>query len=113
MVGSTEDVDARDNTGTTYTSGSSYKGVPIYWLNGNKVADQYQDFYDGSWDEEASMRTQAGTSTGSSPAPYGQAATHDGKEETDWDWQHQSCPGCRRESRIRGARQAELAGHQR
>ena len=47
VVGSTDDVDARDNTGTTYTSGSSYKGVPIYWLNGNKVVDDYEDFYDG------------------------------------------------------------------
>ena len=41
-------IDARDNTGTTFTS--SDKGVPIYWLGGTKVADQYQDFYDGSWD---------------------------------------------------------------
>ena len=48
VVGCTEDDDARDNTGTTFTS--SDKGVPIYWLNGTKVADQYQDFYDGSWD---------------------------------------------------------------
>ena len=48
VVGCTEDDDARDNTGTTFTS--SDKGVPIYWVNGNKVADQYQDFYDGSWD---------------------------------------------------------------
>ena len=40
--------DARDNTGTTFTS--SDKGVPIYWMSGTKVADQYQDFYDGSWD---------------------------------------------------------------
>ena len=44
-VGSTEDVDARDNTSTTYTS--SDKGVPIYWLDGNKVVDDYEDFYDG------------------------------------------------------------------
>ena len=62
VVGSTAAVDARDNTGTTYTSGLSYKGVPIYWLNGNKVVDDYEDFYDGGWDEEASMRTEAGTS---------------------------------------------------
>ena len=48
VVGCTEDDDARDNTGTTFTS--SDKGVPIYWLGGTKVADQYQDFYDGSWD---------------------------------------------------------------
>ena len=25
--------------------------MPIYWLNGNKVADQYEDFYDGDWDD--------------------------------------------------------------
>ena len=56
VVGSTAAVDARDNTGTTGT------GVPIYWLNGNKVADDYEDFYDGGWDEEATMRTEAGTS---------------------------------------------------
>ena len=48
VVGCTEDDDARDNTGTTFTS--SDKGVPIYWLGGTKIADQYQDFYDGSWD---------------------------------------------------------------
>ena len=51
---STADVDARDHTGTTGT------GVPIYWLypsrdaddlaGNGKVADDYADFYDGSWD---------------------------------------------------------------
>ena len=45
-VGCTEDVDAVDNTGTTGA------GVPIHWLNGNKVADDYADFYDEDWDEE-------------------------------------------------------------
>ena len=45
-VGCTSDVDARDNTRTTGT------GVPIYWLNGAKAADNYADFYDGSWDDE-------------------------------------------------------------
>ena len=47
-------VDARDNTSTTGT------GVPIYWLNGAKVADNYTDFYDGSWDSIAG-RTQTGS----------------------------------------------------
>ena len=56
MLGSTEDVDARDNTGTTGT------GVPIYWLGGAKVADDYGDFYDGDWDEEATGRRQNGDS---------------------------------------------------
>ena len=44
VVGSTATVDARDNTNTTGT------GVPIYWLNGNKVADHYADFYNGNWE---------------------------------------------------------------
>ena len=62
MVGSTESVDARDNTATTGT------GVPIYWLNGAKVADDYADFYDGDWDEEATGRrgTGAAVTLGSS-----------------------------------------------
>ena len=41
VLASTEAVDARDNTATTGT------GVPIYWLDGNKLADDYADLYDG------------------------------------------------------------------
>ena len=59
VVGCTGAVDARDNTATTYTT--SDKGVPIYWLNGAKVADEYEDFYDGSWDEEANDKNESGT----------------------------------------------------
>ena len=59
VVGCTASIDARDNIHTTYTS--TNKGVPIYWLNGNKVADEYEDFYDGSWDDEANDKTQFGT----------------------------------------------------
>ena len=59
VVGCTGAVDARDNTSTTYTS--TAKGVPIYWLNGAKVADQYEDFYDGSWDDEANDKNESGT----------------------------------------------------
>ena len=58
-VGCTADVDARDNTYTTYTA--SAKGVPIYWLNGTKAADDYEDFYDESWDDEANDRNESGT----------------------------------------------------
>ena len=54
VVGSTADVNAWDNTATTGT------GVRIYWLNGNKVADNYADFYDGSWDDEAAPRDESG-----------------------------------------------------
>ena len=37
-------VSAKTNTGT----GSG--GEKIYWPNGDKVADNYNDFYDGNWD---------------------------------------------------------------
>ena len=56
-VGSTAATDARDNTETTYTS--SHRGWPIHWFNGNKVADDYADFYDGSWDDEANPQGRA------------------------------------------------------
>ena len=50
---------ARDNTGTTYTS--TDRGVPIYWLDGPKVADDYADFYDGTWDHANPYRNEHGT----------------------------------------------------
>ena len=56
VVGCTQAVDARDNTGTN-TNGS---GVPIYWVGGNKVADSDADFYDGSWDDETNDKNQLG-----------------------------------------------------
>ena len=58
-LGCTADTDARDTTYTTYTS--TDKGVPIYWLNGAKAADQYEDFYDGTWDDEANDKNESGT----------------------------------------------------
>ena len=58
VVGSTSTVDARDNTGTTGA------GVPIYWLNGAKVADDYADFYDNSWDSREG-RHESGNRIGS------------------------------------------------
>ena len=45
---------ARDRTCTTGT------GVPIHWLGGNKVADSYTDFYDGSWDDRTNWRDENG-----------------------------------------------------
>ena len=48
-------VDARDNTSTTGT------GVPIYWLKGARVANNYADFYDGSWDDEANVKNESGS----------------------------------------------------
>ncbi len=55
VLGSTMTVDARDNTDTA-PAGANYvadEGEPIYWLKGDMVADDYADFYDGSWDSRA------------------------------------------------------------
>ena len=71
-VGCTADTDARDNTKTTYTT--TDKGVPIYWLNGAKAADQYEDFYDGSWDDEANDKNESGTDA------------HDTSQNVNWPW---------------------------
>ena len=35
--------------------------MPIYWLNGNKVVDDYEDFYDGDWDNEGGDKDESGT----------------------------------------------------
>ena len=44
ILGSTATVDARAHNGMT---GSG--GAPVYWLNGARVADDNDDFFDGSW----------------------------------------------------------------
>ena len=69
-LASTGAVAARDNTATTGT------GVPIYWLNGNKVADDYADFYDNSWDDESDVRNEHGNSEASRTVWTG--SHHDG-----------------------------------
>ena len=53
-VACTEAVDARDNSGT------SGIGLGIHWLGGAKAVDNYVDFYDGSWDEEVTVRDESG-----------------------------------------------------
>ena len=49
VLGCTATVDARDHTGTTSTD----TAAPIYWVDGDKVADDYADLYDGRWDSNA------------------------------------------------------------
>ncbi len=51
ILGSTATVDARTHNGM---SGSG--GVPLYWVNGAKVADDNDDFFDGSWTSKTSGR---------------------------------------------------------
>ena len=55
VLGSTATVAARDNAMTTGT------GVPIYWLGGAKVADNYSDFHDSTWDSSEVRNESAGT----------------------------------------------------
>ena len=55
-IASTAAVDARVNTQTR----SSDPNAPIYWLNGNKAADNYADMYDGTWDDEVNLMTESG-----------------------------------------------------
>ena len=79
-VGCTRAVDARDNTGTTGT------GVPIYWLNGNKVADDNADFYDGSWSNETNDKNESGSNGPNTNQSANYPLTgcdHDGTEETN------------------------------
>ena len=52
VLGSTSGASAIDNTGTRG------EGVPIYWLEGEKAADNYFDFYDGSWDSRVGVDEQ-------------------------------------------------------
>ena len=54
VVGSNASVSARDNTKTT----GAGAGIAIYWLNGDKVADDYNDFWDGSWDAQMASDTR-------------------------------------------------------
>ena len=56
-VGSTAGFGARGHTGTTDA------GVPIYYLNGEKIADNYNDFYDGSWDSVETRDENGGVLT--------------------------------------------------
>ena len=47
--------DAIDHVGMTGT------GIPVYWVNGDKAADNYGDFWDGNWDSYE-LRNQRGQS---------------------------------------------------
>ena len=52
LVSVYQGIDARGNTLTRHLTSPPDPGhnSPIYWVRGEKVADNYADFYDGSWD---------------------------------------------------------------
>ena len=73
--------DARLLTDTTWTE--TDRGVPIYWLNGARVADDYADFYDGTWANEDKPRNGIGNPHSlADPAPW-TGTDHDGTELFD------------------------------
>ena len=85
MIGCTAP-DGRVNSRTIHTT--SDKGVPIYWLRGAKAADDYEDFYDGSWDEEANDKNESGTNGPDTSQEANYPLTgcdHDGTEYRDAD----------------------------
>ena len=55
VLGSSSTKDARAHTETTGAD-----GVPIYWLNGAKLANDYGDFYDGTWRNKSPGNYQTG-----------------------------------------------------
>ena len=77
-VGCTSSQDANVNTRTLHTT--SDPGVPIYWLNGAKAADDYADFYDGDWDEEAALKDESGTAAATTGNYPWTGCDHDGTE---------------------------------
>ena len=62
LVSVYQGIDARGNTLTRKpgVGGDPGSDSPIYWVNGQKVADSYADFYDGSWDSRESRKPDGG-----------------------------------------------------
>ncbi|MDE0194591.1 MAG: fibronectin type III domain-containing protein, partial [bacterium] len=67
-------------------------GVPIYWLGGAKVADDYADFYDGGWDSNVPRTRTGGTISG-----------------TPRTWTGSNSDGTRYASQAMGATQARVS----
>ena len=64
VVGSTSAVDAAWHTATGIMVNDEPSHTPfshpIYWLNGPKIADDYNDFWDGTWDNNANAAHRHG-----------------------------------------------------
>ena len=108
VVGSTAAADAAVHTGTGISESGAYAHTawttPIYWLGGAKIADDHNDFWDGSWDNQAAThtrgpdgqavsgasRTWTGTQTGATHATAGTASanplSHSGSNVTQGRW---------------------------
>ena len=58
VLGSTEAVDARDNTETNPSNDGT--GEAIFYYKGEKVADNYAGLYNGTWDSQAARDQNGG-----------------------------------------------------
>ena len=102
-LGCTADSDARDNTATTGA------GVVIYWLNGAKADDNYGDFYDGNWDDEANDKDESGANGPNTSQSVNYPLTgcdDDGTEDVDGGTSY-----ALGESEVRVARPSSSAGN--
>ncbi len=52
-----------DSAKTNTSTGSSDTDASIWWIAGDKVADDYADFYDGSWDSRNHKNENGGTTS--------------------------------------------------
>ncbi len=108
VVGSTAAVDAAAHTATGISESGAYAHTawttPVYWLGGARIADDHNDFWDGSWDHQLSGQTRGpdgqavsgaaktwtGTQTGATHATAGTASAnplgHTGSNVTLGQW---------------------------
>ena len=59
VVGCTSSTWVKSHTGTSFDSRSA--GLPVYWLNGDKIADTYQEFYAHTGWESNAPTDESGT----------------------------------------------------
>ena len=77
-------------------------GEEIWWLNGPRVADDYADFYDGTWDHSNPARTESGA-----PKTFDPPAAADSDQVV---WTGTRVNGTRSGSRHLGTTQTNSAG---
>ena len=93
ILASTAALAARDNTSTN--PGTDGVGEPIYWLgSGDRVADDYADLYDESWDTE-SWTTEAGGAGSDRTLNVLNGSTWDGRSKPKWPFRSITTEGDR------------------
>lgn len=87
VLGSTASVDARWNT-QTHTEDSHCPGVdrvedvPVFYYQGKKVADSYEELYEGNWDSQE-PRDENGSTFTSPSFQVHTGSRSDGRKDQD------------------------------